>query len=129
MTGKMLKTEHLISFGMKPELAGRLSNVCVLKKLDKEMLKRVLTEPEDSILERYRTEFFIDDEVKLIFTDEALDEIIDKVDGMKIGARGINSVIHDILAEALFEVPSLPDINEVIVTAAAARKESKPEYR
>ena len=129
LEGKLLKTEHLISYGMKPELAGRLSNVCVLRKLDKEMLRRVLVEPEDSILERYRTEFSVDDEVRLIFTDEALDEIIDKVDGMKIGARGINSVIHDILAEALFEVPSLPDVNEVIVTAAAARKESRPEYR
>lgn len=129
LEGKMLKTEHLISYGMKPELAGRLSNVCVLKKLDKRMLKRVLVEPEDSILERYRTEFAIDDEVKLVFTDEALDEIIDKVDGMKIGARGINSVIHDILAEALFEVPSMPGVSEVIVTAAAARKENKPEYR
>ncbi|MCR4585898.1 MAG: AAA family ATPase [Lachnospiraceae bacterium] len=128
LSGSMLKTEHLISYGCKPELAGRLSNVCVLKKLDKKMLKRVLTEPEDSILERYRTEFLVEDDVKLIFTDEALDEIIDKVDGMKIGARGINSVLHDILAEALFEVPSLPDINEVIVTAAAARREGRPEY-
>lgn len=128
LEGKMLKTEHLISYGMKPELAGRLSTVSVLKKLDRQMLKRVLTEPEDSILERYRTEFMVDDDVKLIFTDEALDEIIDKVDGMKIGARGINSVLHDILAEALFEVPSLK-VNEVIVTKAAAKKQTKPEYR
>ena len=128
MTGEKLKTEHLMEYGMKPELAGRLSTVTVLKKLDRETMKRVLIEPEDSILSRYEREFMIEDNVQLRFTDEALDVIIDRVNEMSIGARGLNAVVRDILKEALFEVPTMPGTGEVLITAAAARKEEKPTY-
>ena len=128
MTGELLKTEHLMEYGMKPELAGRLSTVTVLKKLDRETMKRVLVEPEDSILSRYEREFMIEDNVELHFTDEALDVIIDRVNEMSIGARGLNAVVHEILEDALFEVPTMTGIKEVLITAAVARKEVKPAY-
>ncbi len=128
MTGELLKTEHLMEYGMKPELAGRLSTVTVLKKLDRETMKRVLVEPEDSILSRYEREFMIEDNVQLRFTDEALDVIIDRVNEMSIGARGLNAVVRDILKDALFEVPTMTGAKEVLITAAVARKESKPAY-
>ncbi|MBR5422274.1 MAG: AAA family ATPase [Lachnospiraceae bacterium] len=128
MTGVHLKTEHLIEYGMKPELAGRLSAVTVLKALDREMLKRVLTEPEDSILSRYETELKLEDGVRLNVTDAALDVIIDRVMEMSIGARGLNAVVRDILADVLYEVPSMPQLREVMITEAAARREEKAVY-
>lgn len=128
MTGLHLKTEHLMEYGMKPELAGRLSTVTVLRKLDREMMKRVLTEPEDSILSRYERELMIDDGVRLTLTDGALDVITDRVMDMSIGARGLNSVVREILADVLFEVPSMAGVKEVLVTEGAARLEEKATY-
>ena len=113
---------------MKPELAGRLHTVGVLNKLTREQLKCILTESEDNVIKRYENEFREEEDVKLTFTDEALDVIIEKVLNMDIGARGLNSVIHDILKVSLFEVPSDKNIREVRVTGAAARGEDKPEY-
>lgn len=128
MTGMHLKTEHLMEYGMKPELAGRLSTVTVLRKLDRDMMRRVLTEPEDSILSRYERELFIDDGVKLTLTDGALDVITDRVMDMSIGARGLNSVVREILSEVLFEVPSMRGVREVIITEGTARLEEKATY-
>lgn len=128
MTGMHLKTEHLMEYGMKPELAGRLSTVTVLKKLDREMMKRVLTEPEDSILSRYEREMLIDDGVRLTLTDGALDVITDRVMEMSIGARGLNSVVRQILSDALFEVPTMNGVKEVLITEGAARLEEKATY-
>ena len=113
---------------MKPELAGRLSAVSVLRKLDRAALRRVLTEPEDNVLERYVNEFREEDNIELTFTDEALEVIIDKVMNMNIGARGLNSIIHDILNETMFEVPSLETVSKVTVTGEAADGKEKPLY-
>lgn len=128
MKTENLRTKHLIEFGMKPELAGRLSAVSVLKGLDREALKRVLTEPEDSLLSRYQREFSLDEDVKLSFTDEALDVVTERVASMRIGARGLNTVMHEILAQALYDIPSLPGVREVLVTGKAARMEGDPVY-
>ncbi|MCR5598458.1 MAG: AAA family ATPase [Lachnospiraceae bacterium] len=128
LTRENLDQKHLIKYGMKPELAGRLHAVGVLNKLTREQLKCILTESEDNVIKRYENEFREEEDVKLTFTDEALDVIIEKVLSMDIGARGLNSVIHDILKVPLFEVPSDRDIREVTVTGAAARGEDKPEY-
>ena len=128
LTGDKLKTEHLMEYGMKPELAGRLSAVTVLKKLDRDMLKRVLTEPEESILSRYELELRVDEGARLNVTDEALDVIIDRVMEMSIGARGLNAIVHEILAQTLYELPSMNGVQEVMITGAAARMEEKPVY-
>ena len=128
LTRENLDQKHLIKYGMKPELAGRLHTVGVLNKLTREQLKCILTESEDNVIQRYENEFREEEAVKLTFTDEALDVIIEKVLNMDIGARGLNSVIHDILKVSLFEVPSDRNIREVRVTGAAARGEDKPEY-
>ncbi|MBO6259900.1 MAG: AAA family ATPase [Lachnospiraceae bacterium] len=128
LTRDNLDQKHLIKYGMKPELAGRLHTVGVLNKLTREQLKCILTEADDNVIKRYENEFREEEDVKLTFTDEALDVIIEKVLNMDIGARGLNSVIHDILKVPLFEVPSDRNIREVTVTGAAARGEGKPEY-
>lgn len=129
ITQDNIKTEHLMKYGMKAELAGRIGTITVLQGLDRTAMKRVLLEPKDSILSKYENEFRVEEQVKLTFLPEALDVIIDRVLNMSIGARGLNSVIHDILAEALFEVPTMETVHEVLITKAAAELEEKPEYR
>ncbi len=123
-----IKVKHLMEYGMKPELAGRLGAVSVLHGLDKDMMRRVLTEPEDSIIARYRREFDQENRIRLEFTDEAIDVIVDKVSKLSIGARGLNAVIHEILADALFEVPDMAGVRQVTITGAAAALEEAPEY-
>lgn len=129
ITEKNIKVEHLISYGMKPELAGRLSVFSVLRGLSRDDYRRILTEPEDSIVKRYQNEFMAEEEVKLEFSDEALDAIIDKVMEMNIGARALNSVLHDVLAEALFAVPTMEGVCEVNITEDVIKNGGMPEYR
>lgn len=128
ITGENIKVQHLIEYGMKPELAGRLGILSVLKGLSKEEMRRVLLEPKDSILMRYHNELNAERDVKLTFTEDAIDAIIDKVEEMKIGARGLNAVLHNVLETAMFEVPSNAAIGEVIVHKDAVNGVSKPEY-
>lgn len=123
-----LKMKHLMEYGMKTELAGRLSNMAVLHKLDKAALRRVLTEPKESILEKYKNEFKVEDDLRLSFTDEALDEIVEKVNGMDIGARGLNAVLHDILQEPLFFAPGEENLVEVIITSDVVKRGESPKY-
>lgn len=129
LTQEHVKVDHFIKYGMKPELAGRLGMISVLKGLSREELRRVLTEPEDSIMKRYQNEFWSEDELKLSFTDEALDAIIDKVMDMNIGARALNALLHEVLADAMFEAPTKEGITEVIITEGVVREASAPEYR
>lgn len=123
-----IKVKHLMEYGMKPELAGRLGAISVLHGLDKEMMKKVLTEPEDSIIARYQREFDYENQIRLEFTEEAIDVIVDKVSKLSIGARGLNAVIHEILEDALFEVPGMDGVRQVTITGAAAALEEAPEY-
>lgn len=123
-----IKVKHLMEYGMKPELAGRLGAISVLHGLDKEMMKKVLTEPEDSIIARYQREFDYENHIRLEFTEEAIDVIVDKVSKLSIGARGLNAVIHEILEDALFEVPDMDGVRQVTITGAAAALEEAPEY-
>lgn len=115
--------KHIMEYGMKPELAGRLTNMAVLDKLDREALRRVLLEPKESILERYKNEFMVDDQIKLTFGEDAIEAIIDKVSNMDIGARGLNAILHDTLLDALFEAPGSDDRKEVIVTREMVEKD------
>lgn len=123
-----IKVKHLIEYGMKPELAGRLGAVSVLHGLDRDMMKKILQEPEDSIIARYQREFDHENHIRLEFTEEAIDVIVDKVSELSIGARGLNAVIHEILEDALFEVPEMEGVRKVTITGAAAALEEAPEY-
>ena len=129
ITEKNIKVDHLMKYGMKPELAGRLGVLSVLKGLNREDYRRILTEPEDSIVKRYQNEFMAEEDVKLKFSDEALDAIIDKVMEMNIGARALNAVLHDVLAEAMFAVPTMEGVSEVLITEDVIKNGGMPEYR
>ena len=100
-----IQPQDLKSFGLIPEIIGRLPVLTYLKPLDREALERILLEPKNSIVKQYEKLFEID-VVKLTFTPEALKLIVDKAVEYKLGARGLRSIVESIMMDAMFEVPS-----------------------
>lgn len=98
--------QDLKSFGLIPELIGRMPVVTHLDPLDESALKRILTEPKNAIIKQYTRLLEIDD-VKLDFTEKALDFVVAKAVEFKLGARGLRSIIEAILTDAMFEMPGL----------------------
>ena len=96
----------LKSFGLIPEIIGRLPVLTSLEPLDREALRKILTEPKNAIVRQYVRLFEIDG-VKLEFTDDALDAIVDKALEYKLGARGLRSIVETVMTDAMFEVPSM----------------------
>lgn len=97
--------QDLKAFGLIPEIVGRLPILTYLNPLDREALRRILTEPKNSILKQY-TKLFEMDGVKLNVTEEVLDFIVDKAIEFKLGARGLRSITETIMMDAMFEIPS-----------------------
>lgn len=97
--------QDLKSFGLIPEIIGRLPVLTYLKPLDRTALRRILVEPKNSIIKQYEKLFEMD-KVKLTFTEEALDFIVDKAIEFKLGARGLRSIVESIMSDAMFEIPS-----------------------
>ena len=113
-SGRKKKRENLMkyvlpmdlkSYGLIPEIIGRLPILTSLDPLDREALRRILTEPKNSIIGQYRKLFELDG-VKLEFTEEALDLIVDKAIEYKLGARGLRSIVETIMVDSMFEIPS-----------------------
>lgn len=100
-----IQPQDLKSFGLIPELIGRLPILTYLKPLDRTALRRILVEPKNSIIRQYEKLFDMD-KVKLKFSDEALDFIVDKAIEYKLGARGLRSIVESIMSNAMFEIPS-----------------------
>lgn len=107
--------QDLTKFGLIPELVGRLPIVVTLEALDREALVRILKEPRNSLVRQYIRLFELDD-VELEFKDDALEAIADIAIGRDTGARGLRSILEDVLREIMFETPSDPDIRKVIIT-------------
>ncbi len=102
---KYIEPQDLKSFGLIPEIIGRLPVLTYLNPLDKEALARILVEPKNSIIKQY-TKLLKMDNVDLTFTPEALDYIVDKAVEFKLGARGLRSIVESIMMDAMFEMPS-----------------------
>ena len=111
----------LKSFGLIPEMIGRLPILTHLEPLDREALRSILTEPKNSIVKQYKKMFEIDG-VKLTFEEEVLDYVVDKAIEFKLGARGLRSLIEVIMMKPMFEVPST-DVKEFVVTLDFARQQ------
>lgn len=107
--------QDLKSFGLIPEIIGRLPILTHLDPLDRDALRRVLTEPKNSIIKQYEKLFAMDG-VKLTFEPEALDLIVDKAIEYKLGARGLRSIVETVMMDAMFDTPS-SDVKEFNVTA------------
>lgn len=118
-----VEPSDLKSFGLIPEIIGRLPVLTYLNSLGKEALKRILVEPKNSIVRQY-TKLLEMDGVKLTFTPEALDYIVDKAVEFKLGARGLRSIVETIMMDAMFDVPSG---NEKQFTVDKCYAESKME--
>lgn len=110
--------QDLKSFGLIPEIIGRLPILTHLEPLDRDALRRVLTEPKNAIVRQYEKLFRMDG-VELVFTPEALDLIVDKAIEYKLGARGLRSIVETVMMDAMFNIPS-SDIKKFEVTAKYA---------
>lgn len=102
---KYILPQDLKSFGLIPEIIGRLPVLTYLNPLDKEALRRILSEPKNSIIKQYQKLFEMDG-IKLTFADETLDFIVEKAVEYKLGARGLRSIVESIMIDAMFEIPS-----------------------
>jgi ATP-dependent Clp protease ATP-binding subunit ClpX len=120
-----ISADDLMSFGLIPELVGRLPVICNLNPLDEADLIRVLTEPRNALTKQF-TSLFALDNVELIFKEEALLEAAKIAIRQETGARGLRGILEGVLLDVMFEVPSREDIAEVLVTAKAIRREAMP---
>lgn len=102
---KYVLPQDLKAFGLIPEIIGRLPVLTYLNPLDRDALRRILVEPKNSIIKQYE-KLFLMDGVKLTFTEDALNLMVDKAVEYKLGARGLRSIVESIMMDAMFEVPS-----------------------
>ena len=102
---KYILPQDLKSFGLIPEIIGRLPVLTYLNPLDREALKRILVEPKNSIVRQYEKLFEMDG-IRLTFAPEALDYMVDKAVEYKLGARGLRSIVESVIMDAMYEVPS-----------------------
>uniref|UniRef100_UPI0013D783A6 ATP-dependent Clp protease ATP-binding subunit ClpX n=1 Tax=Draconibacterium mangrovi TaxID=2697469 RepID=UPI0013D783A6 len=113
--------QDLKSFGLIPEIIGRLPVLTYLNPLDKETLRSILTEPKNSVIKQY-TKLFKLDEIELKFDEEALEYIVDKAIEFKLGARGLRSICENIMNDAMFDAPS-DEISELRITKEYAENQ------
>ena len=119
--------QDLKSFGLIPEIIGRLPILTSLEPLDKTALRKILVEPKNAIVRQYKKLFLLDG-VELEFTDDALDLIVDKAVEYKLGARGLRSIVETIMVDAMYEVPSEPVKTFTVDAAYVADKLEKAHF-
>ena len=123
---KELLPQDLLKFGLIPEFIGRLPIVATLRELDKEALIKILVEPKNSLVKQYQKLFEIDG-VELVFEQEALESIVDKAIERKTGARGLRSIIEEIMRDIMFDIPSNPNIEKCIIKKETVLDNAGPE--
>ena len=120
-----LEPEDLLKFGLIPEFVGRLPVIATLTDLDKDALVTILTQPKNALVKQYQRLFEMED-VKLTFTDEALVAIAGRAIARKTGARGLRSILEEILLDTMFELPGLEGVEEVVVNEEAISRDGHP---
>jgi ATP-dependent Clp protease ATP-binding subunit ClpX len=108
--------DDLLRFGMIPEFIGRLPVICSLDNLDREALIRILTEPKNAVIKQYQKLMNLD-RVDLSFTQTALEAVADAALKQKTGARGLRTIIEDVLLDVMFDAPSRSDVKKVVIDA------------
>ena len=122
---KNLEPEDLIKYGLIPEFVGRVPILATLKELDENSLVKILKEPKNSLLKQYKRLFEFEN-VKLIFKDEAVLEIAKKAINKKTGARGLRSIIEALLLKTMFKLPTMEDVEEVVVNESVVKNNREP---
>ena len=122
---KELEPEDLLKFGLIPEFVGRLPVLATLEDLDEEALVTILTVPKNALVKQYQRLFEMEG-ARLSFTDDALKAIAKRAIARKTGARGLRSILEDILLDTMFDLPSLSHVEEVVVNEEAVASEARP---
>ena len=122
-----LVPQDLLKYGLIPEFVGRLPVQVALDMLDEEALVRILRDPKNSLLKQYQTLFGMD-EVELVMEDEALHAIARKANERKTGARGLKSIMEDVLHDLMYEIPSMNDLVKVTITEDVVNKLADPIF-
>lgn len=122
---KTLEPEDLLKFGLIPEFVGRLPVIATLEDLDEDALVTILTAPKNALVKQYQRLFDIEG-VDLTFTDDALIAVARRAIARKTGARGLRSIMEDILLDTMFDLPSLEGVEEVVVNEEAVTADTKP---
>ena len=120
-----IEPEDLLKFGLIPEFIGRLPVLATMHELDEKALINVLTKPRNALVKQYQALLHMDN-VKLTFTDEALQIIAQRAKKRKTGARGLRSIMENILLDTMFDVPSNDGIVEVVINKEVADEKTKP---
>ena len=123
---KEVQPHDLLKFGIIPELVGRLPVIAPLESLGKAELVRILKEPKNALVKQYQSLLEYDD-VALVFEEDALEAVADKAIERNIGARGLRAVMEGLLTPVMYDIPSDPSIEKVVITAAYVRGEQDVE--
>lgn len=121
-----VRIEDLLKFGMIPEFLGRLPVIVTLAELDEAALIQVLTQPKNAIIKQYQRLFNFE-HTQLTFTDSALSEVAKEALRRKTGARGLRSILEDVMLDTMFDLPSMKNVKEVIVDDACIRDKAAPK--
>ena len=123
---KQVLPEDFVKFGLIPEFVGRLPIIATLKELDKQALIDIVTKPKNALVKQYQKLFEIDN-VQLEFEEDALEQIVEKAIERKTGARGLRSIIEEIMRDIMFEIPSNPKIEKCIITKETVTSGEPPK--
>ena len=123
---EQLLPQDLLKFGLIPEFVGRLPIVATLRELDKKALVDIVTKPKNALVKQYKKLLELDN-VELEFDNDALEAIVDKAIERKTGARGLRSIIEEIMRDIMFEIPSNPKIEKCIVTKETVLENKEPK--
>ena len=123
---KQILPQDLLKFGLIPEFVGRLPIIATLEELDRKALIDIVTKPKNALVKQYKKLFQMDD-VELEFEDKALELIVDKAIERKTGARGLRSIIEEIMRDIMFEIPSNPKIEKCIITKETVANGEAPK--
>ena len=123
---EQLLPQDLLKFGLIPEFVGRLPIIATLQELDRDALIDIVTKPKNALVKQYQKLFKLDN-VDLEFEQEALNLIVDKAIERKTGARGLRSIIEEIMRDIMFEIPSNPKIEKCIITEETVRNGEPPK--
>ena len=122
---KQLEPEDLIKYGLIPEFVGRMPILATLEDLNEDSLVKILKEPKNSLLKQYERLFEFEN-VQLVFKDDAVVEIAKKATRKKTGARGLRSIIEDLLLKTMFKLPTMQNVEEVIVDQSVVTNNREP---
>ena len=124
---KKLETDDLLKFGLIPEFVGRLPVIATLDDLNKDALIEILTKPKNALVKQYQKLFGFEN-VKLEFTNDALTSIAKKALEKNTGARGLRTILENILLDTMFNLPGIEGVDEIVVNSDVVQKNSKPLY-